>query len=472
MPCRGDCARLALGRIIPAMDTPVAICVFGAAAGFALAFGEANGWAPRRARWLHGAAAVAAVLALARFIALVAGWLPADSPVNSYDFRVFYTAAETAQSWGPLYDLTGITRDPGEIVVFRHAPIGATLFIPWSLLPYQAALNGWRLLNVAIYGATLWVFLRHFGVGWRSPLALALTVVWFVSTPSRDSLALGQWDALFLCLFLSFLVALIVRRDRDLLGGAFLALPIMLKFFPVLLLLGPLVARRWRIVAGCVLGGVILGLAGLLAGPANTVVFLRDVAPALGGGTLYAENQTLYAFVGRLLASSLADKGVGAIYPAGLTRAVVWILALPILLMTAVVAWRRGGGELGAGLRALLPLPAALLIVPTAWAHYLTLVLLPLSMLAVVLSRTAARRDVLILFALAALLIPLGSERELWADGQVYDGPIRLLLTYKVYGLLALWGAMALVAWRLKSAPYAGEERRRGSILFGRIEGW
>jgi hypothetical protein len=454
------------------MDVFVAIIVLGAAAGFALAFGEARRQSPGggRLRLLHGAAAVAAVVAIVRFVVMVADWLPADSTINSYDFQVFYTAGEAARARAPLYDLAGIRGDAGEIVVYRHAPVGAVLFIPWTLLPYHLALNGWRLLNVMLYAATLWTLLRHFGVGWRSPLALALAAVWFASTPSRDSLALGQWDALFLSMFLTLLIALTTRRDRDLLGGAFLALPIMLKFFPALLLLGPLVVWRWRIIAGCALGGGLLLAVGLLAGPENTITFVRDVAPVQGGGTLYSENQTLYAFVGRLLASDLRGLGFGTTYPHGLTRALSWALAVPIVLVTALVAWRRGGGTLAAALRFVLPLPAALLIVPTAWAHYATLALLPLATLAVALNRHRARWYVYALFALAALILPLGSEREIWAQDNVYDGAIRLLLTYKVYGYLALWAAIAVVAWRIRPAPHAGPERRRNSLLFGRIQ--
>ena len=454
------------------MDIFVPIIVLGAGAGFALAFGEARGWSPRGARALRWAAALAAALAIVRLAIMVADWLPTDSAVNSYDFRVFYTAAQAARAQAPLYDLPGVRRDPGEVVAFRHAPIGAVLFIPWTLLPYHAALNAWRLLNVAFYALTLWALLRHFGVAWRSPLALALAAVWFVSTPSRDSLALGQWDALFIGLSLVPLILLTTRRDRDLPAGAFLALPIMLKFYPALLLLGPFIARRWRTFAGCLLGGLLLLGVGLLAGPQNTVVYLRDVIPAVGGGTLYAENQTLYAAIGRLLASDLRGNGVGAIYPVALTRTLSLALSLPILALTALAVWRRGGGALGIALRFVLPIPAALLIIPTAWAHYATLALLPLAVLAVALSRQHAPWYLLALFAAAALIIPLGSEREVWRGAGPHDGPIRLLLTYKVYGLLALWAALCLLSWRIRSAPYGGPERRRVSLLFGPGGGW
>jgi hypothetical protein len=454
------------------MDPLLLLSVLGAIAAFVLAFGGERPWQPRLRGLLHGLAAVGAVVAIGRFAWFVVGWLPADSPANSYDFRVFYEAALVAREWGPLYDLAGIRRDPGTIVVYRHAPIGAGLFVPWTLLPYGVALNGWRLLNVGLYAWTLWTLLRHFGLSPRAPLALGLTTLWFASTPSRDSLALGQWDALFLNLGLAATILYTTRRDRDPLVGALLALPIALKFYPALLLIGPVVARRWRVLAGCAAGGMALGLLGLLlAGPRNTIVFLAEVAPAVGGGTLYAENQTLYALIGRFLAADLPGNGVGATYSHELTRLLARALAAPILAVTALVAWRRGGGELAAALRFVLPIPAALLIVPTAWAHYSAWALLPLAILAIALARGRPGRATLALFAVAALLIVLGSERDVWRGGP-HDGPIRLLLTFKAYGLLALWVALCLVGWRTKPESYAGPERRRPSLLFGRVSGW
>jgi hypothetical protein len=454
------------------MDLLLLTCCLGAVAAFALAFGGERAWP----RWLcqvaHVLAGLGAIVAAGRFVYFVVGWLPADSPANSYDFKVFYDAALVARGWGPLYDLVGIRQDPGAIVVYRHTPLAASLFVPWTLLPYQVALNAWRLLNVGLYVGTLWTLLRHFELPPRAPLALGLATLWFVSTPSRDSLALGQWDALFLNLSLAALILFTTRRDRDATVGGLLALPIALKFYPALLLLYPLVTRRWRVFAGCAVGGLATILLGaLLAGPRNSWVFLTQVLPAVGGGTLYAENQTLYALIGRFLATSLTEKGVGAIYPVELTRLLSNILAVPIVLLTALVLWRRGGGALAAALRFVLPIPAVLLIVPTAWAHYLTWALLPLAVLAVALSKSAVPKLAYALFALAAAVLVLGSERDVWTGGP-YDGPVRLLLTYKVYGLLALWLGLGITAWYRRPASYTGPERRRDSLLFGRVRGW
>jgi len=450
------------------MDPLLALTCLGAIAAFALAFGAGGRLPPRACQAFTLFAALGAFASVARFVGFVLGWLPADSPTNSYDFKVFYEAATIARGWGPLYDLSGIARDPGEIIVYRHVPIGAALFIPWTFLPYDIALNAWRLLNVGVYVGTLLAFLRHFGLSSRLPLAQGLIALWFASTPSRDSLGLGQWDALFLALTLASLIIYTTRRDRDLTVGLLLALPMALKFYPALLLLAPTLSRRWRVIAGGALGGaLVVALGALLAGPRNSWVFLTEVLSAVGGGTLYAENQTLYALFGRLLATHITSNGVGSTYPAQLTGILADLAAVPLVIVTAVASWRRDGGALTAALRFVLPIPVAILIIPTAWAHYTAWALLPLALLAVALARGASTWPRLVLFALAAALLVLGSERDLWRGGP-YDGPIRLLLTYKAYGLLALWAALVLVVRHPRSAPYDGPERRRASLLFER----
>jgi hypothetical protein len=112
-----------------------------------------------------------------------------------------------------------------------------------------------------------------------------------------------------------------------------------------------------------------------------------------------------------------------------------------------------------------------MLVIPTAWAHYSAWALLPLAVLAIVLASGSPSRPLIALFALAATLIVLGSERDVWR-GATHDGPIRLVLTFKAYGLFLLWLAAALAAWRMRPVPYGGPERRRTSLLFGRIEGF
>lgn len=432
--------------IMGAMDVVASLAVIGLCAAFALALCGGRGWSwpPFLVRGLHLIALLGLAVAATRFALTVAGWLRPGSQVNSYDFEIFYRSGQTARAAAPLYDLAGIRQDPGRIVVFRHAPIGAVLLSPLSWLPLRAALNLWRLLNVGLYLATLALLLRHFRVAPRAPLALGLATLWAISAPNRDSLASGQWDTLFLAAATAALVLLARRRDGW--AGACLALPIAIKFYPTLLLLAPLLERRPRVIAGCALGGAALTSLGLLvAGLDNTRVFLTAVLPAVGGGTLYFENQTPYALIGRLLASELSGNGLDARYPEGLTTALARGVGLVVVLVSALVI-RRGGGGTPASHLAML-VAATLLVIPTAWGHYVAWMLLPLAVLAVAIARGRLPWPAVAGFAVAAILLPFGTERDVWGPGP-HDGSVRLVLSYKVYGVAALWAASALAAWQ------------------------
>lgn len=450
-------------------DLPRTVAIVGAVAAFLpMVAGErAAAWPALLCRALRLIAAFGALAAAAHFAATVAGWLRPDSPVNTYDFQVFYDAARAARERAPLYDLDGIRQDAGTVAVYRHAPVGASILTPLTWLPFRAALHGWRLLNVAIYVATLGALLRYCRLDPRRSPALGLIVLWFVSAPSRESLAGGQWDALFLAASVLALIAL--DRRRDTWAGAALALPIALKFYPALLLLMPAAQRRYRALAGCAIAGAALTLLGLLvAGPANSRAFFLAVLPAVGGGTLYAENQTLYALIGRLLAADLAGNGLGASYPVGPTTLLSRALGFLLIAITALVVRRRTDDDFIQALRFVLPIPVTLLAVPTAWVHYEMWALFPLAVVATVLTRGTHPRPVVACFIVAALAIPFGTERDVVQAG-AYTLFGRLLLSYKVYGLLALWLAVLLAALPRRAADSGADARlRRGSLLFRR----
>ena len=407
---------------------------------------------PALARALHALAAVGALAAAARFGLLVSEYLRANVRIDNTDFAIFYRAALAARAHAPLYDLADVRREAGEVSTYRHAPIGASLLAPLTLLPLRTAFTVWQALNLGLYLATLAGLLRHFRVDARSPLALGLVAVWFASAPTFQSLAAGQWDTLFLAASAAALVALARRRDGW--AGAYLALPTALKFYPAALLLAPLLARRYRPLLGCALAGAALTLiGGLVAGWANTAVFLSEVVPATGGGTLYAENQTLYAFIGRLLASILVDRGRPARYPVALTTYLAAGAGLAILAVSALVASQRTGGPMGEALRFVLFIPAILLALPVAWVHYEEWALLAIFVLAVSIAREPAPARwagaIAACFVAAVLLVPLGTERDVWTEG-VHLGAVRLILTYKAYGLVTLWAGTALAAWRAR----------------------
>ena len=197
-----------------------------------------------------------------------------------------------------------------------------------------------------------------------------------------------------------------------------------------------------------------LGL--LVGGLDNTRVFVAEVLPAVGGGTLYYENQTPYALFGRLLATDLRDNGLDARYPERLVALLARGVALLVILVSALIIRRGGGGTLGAALRLAMLIAASLLVIPTAWSIYITWLVLPLAILGIAIVREPLPWSVVACFAVAAILLPFGVERTVWGAGP-HDGAIRLVLSYKVYGVAALWAGAALAARALAAADEAKE---------------
>src|SRR5438045_1514254 len=167
------------------MDLLGVVVLAGVCAAVAAAVGGGRSWPPwvLRALWLL--AALGAMVAAARFAWTVAGWLRPDSPVNTYDFTVFYGAAQAARARATLYELAGIRQDPGAVTVYRHAPIGAALLAPLTWLPFRAALDLWRLLNAGLYVATFVVLARHYRLRRAMPLTPGPAVLRLAAAPGR-----------------------------------------------------------------------------------------------------------------------------------------------------------------------------------------------------------------------------------------------------------------------------------------------
>ncbi len=214
------------------------------------------------------------------------------------------------------------------------------------------------------------------------------------------------------------------------------------------------VGGRWSVVGGRAILGA-LGTAGLLAvlsialfGWPVHLTFLREVLPATGAGTVWVENQTFNGFLNRLLSPdriALVPDGGGAVRLA----TYAWALAL-----TALTAWltRPGGGlrpDIGYGLW----IVALLLILPAAWIHYEALLLIPFFQ-AFVLARDREQGLGWPAVACYTLAWALLAHGNLWTffDRSLHGPFWQLVLSYKFYGMLLLYGAIVLAGAREHSA--------------------
>ncbi|MBW3613400.1 MAG: DUF2029 domain-containing protein [Chloroflexi bacterium] len=72
------------------------------------------------------------------------------------DFEVYWTAAREWLAGGDPYDL------PSDVLPYVYAPWGLPLFVPWSLLPWDAAFTLWRMMTLLGLMASLrWAAMRR-----------------------------------------------------------------------------------------------------------------------------------------------------------------------------------------------------------------------------------------------------------------------------------------------------------------------
>jgi hypothetical protein len=207
----------------------------------------------------------------------------------------------------------------------------------------------------------------------------------------------------------------------------------------------------------------------LIVGRDESVAFVTRVLPASGAVTAYADNQALVGVIARLVSDDLKPF---PLRDAGAIDLVVRVLALALFGLTIwLVARRPGDDPMGRALQLGLFLPLSILIIPAAWTHYQTILLVPLSVLAVDQSRRRPREPIgwlLLAVAFTLLMLPnptmlYGPEidRGLWlrsrADAanlalhRLYPTAVsRLVLSYKAFAVLLLFGLLAWRVWRIE----------------------
>ena len=188
------------------------------------------------------------------------------SPVRGgfIDFRSFYTAGHMLRTGHAtqLYDYaaeqllqnTVVTPAPRALPMMSP-PFTALLFVPLSLLSFWPAYTVFAIINILLLVACIILvkpFLTALSSRWNpTPALLFLTFL-----PAAIALLMGQLSILLLLLYSACFIAL--RRDRNFVAGLILSLALM-KFqiaLPIAALF--LLWRQWRFFAGFLTGGAVL----------------------------------------------------------------------------------------------------------------------------------------------------------------------------------------------------------------------
>jgi hypothetical protein len=250
--------------------------------------------------------------------------------------------------------LAASTRRLGETLPAVYPPTARPLFMLMAAPPPKLALAMWWLIHAWMYWQCAVWLARWFHTGDQdAPVIRAACLIGIALAGIVSDLSVGQLTGLVLvCVIGSFEFD---RRGRPFVGGALLAIPLLVKPLPVILLFYYLLRRRWAFLLGTATTWIVLGplLLTLLFGWDNQIEgwrwFLDSTAQPrspfnvfhryadLPGRCFTFKNSGLAASLIRLFMDTTYDKyghsvQIATIGPAALRA--IWIL-----LIAGPLAW-------------------------------------------------------------------------------------------------------------------------------------
>ena len=315
--------------------------------------------AVRRVRpaFVAQAALVGSALALYALVLVQGGWY-------HQDLDAYLAAGRAIWDGQPLYApfLHHPFPDAALRPAYIYPPVFAFLVAPLTLVPVAVATVVWMLVGQAALAAALVLTLR-----WLRPSAWAATAIVCATAtffPLWIDAVQGQANLVVVLLVTVGIAGIVQGQPRF---GAALGMAAALKLTPLILLAWLLADRRIR-EAAWMLGTV----AGVTAAAAllrfdDTVIFFRQVLPALAQGTAIYANQSLQGIIGRVATANPYTQP-WAVVP--------WVGLLPLLLTIALVGfWFWRIRHQPAVLRAVAFLPLLPLASAVTWPHHLVILL-------------------------------------------------------------------------------------------------
>jgi alpha-1,2-mannosyltransferase len=391
-----------------------------------------------RAAFVAQATLVGSALALYLLVLVQAGWY-------HQDLDAYLAAGRAVLNGQPLY--AAFLHHPFPDAALRPAyiypPAFALLVTPLGLLPDAAANLVWLLAGQAALVAALGITLR-----WLRPSAWAVTAILCATLtfyPLWIDAVQGQAN-LFVLLLVTIGIAGIARGGRRF--GLALGMAAALKLTPLVLLAWLAIDRRIREAAWML--GAFIGVtaAAALLRFDDTLVFFRQVLPALAQGTAVYANQSLLGVVGRVATTNPYTQP---------WMAVPWASLLATVLIVSLIGlWFFRTRRESALLRVAAFLPLVPLAASVTWPHHLV-ILLPVVWVGFdaiakrdwPLPSTLAMGALLLLFSVVARW-PVGPafNQPGFRAAQTADPAVFVIANALFFGTLALF---LMAPWLLRS---------------------
>jgi hypothetical protein len=311
---------------------------------------------------------------------------------REWDFSHYYVAALAMRNGLNPYaiDLRPLGRHLGLNGIARatDTPFFLFCFEPLTWFGPAAAYWIWFGINAAALMAAMILILRAASSLDRRQV-VSLSAIILLYPPLSNHIYFAQTQIVILLLAAVSMRSFAARRDR--LAGLALAGAGLLKVFPLVIAGYFIVRRRWR-AFGWTIGGMIAGVAATMAafGVERNLSFIAGTYLARSAGFLARPaNVALGSFVSRLFW-----------YAAGSVAMSPWlnwtrmfsvaVAELSLVGLTIYATLPPGGADRGDGRSRdaqearefALWVVAAIMLSPTAWIHYLVLLILPFMLIA------------------------------------------------------------------------------------------
>jgi hypothetical protein len=371
------------------------------------------------------------------------GWKYRDTP--NTDLPSFYTASVSVFNLGESpYDpeRLGLLMERGVYVYpYLYPPPSLFFFFPLSVLTYADARHVVLIVNHLLFLILVWAIPLYLlrtkpGDGFAE---IALCIVYSLTFhPVVVTLMHGQVNILLLAFFVLFW--LFARREKAVLAALFLALAILLKTYPIILIPLLLLTRRWRESAYTIAWLGLAVIVSLVVLP-NTVWpdWLINVFPSGGYMSTPAGmyppsavwNQNLNGFFARAFTESGWSNPVW-VNP-DLAKLLTYGAAGLTAAITGLAVWRSRTSKDSLDRTMLVALPAMYLIAPFSWEHHL-LYLLP---------------SILMLLNSRPLFDPVSKAMFFFLGfASAFLIGLPVALRFKFYGVVVLWGLCVFTACR------------------------
>jgi alpha-1,2-mannosyltransferase len=367
------------------------------------------------------------------------------SGLHHQDLDAYLAAGRAVWRDQPLYApfLHHPFPDPALRPAYIYPPVFALIMAPLGLIPDAAANIIWLLIGQAALAAALVITLR-----WLRPSAAAMVVILCATVtfyPLWIDAVQGQANLLVLLLVTAGIAGVVQNKPGF---GAAFGLAAALKLTPLILLVWLLLDRRFREAAWMIGAFAAITAAAALLRFDDTLVFFRQVLPALASGTAYYANQSLAGVVSRVFTQNPYTSPW--VTPS-------WAFLLPVagaILLGAFWFWRMH--EQPAVERAVAFLPLLPLLSSVTWPHHLV-ILLPVFWIGAIalaardwpVAPTVGVAGLLVIFSVVARW-PVGPAfgQPGFRAAQTSDPLVFLVANALFFGTLILFG---LAPWLLRS---------------------